>query len=200
MHRRFRFSLLLLAVAPAPALAQARRCGDATITGDRVGAVRIGMSLDSVRTRCRIIRDTTEMDEGEAGRVVYALVAEDTVRIDVMNNSVEFIRVRRNLFMTQDSIRAGMPLARFLIGRHPEILVGEGKVYLVDRTHCGISFGLSAEAYARARHLTEVSLARLPRSTVIDEILVIGISSGLPNERCTSGAIEGSGGFAAAFY
>jgi hypothetical protein len=184
MRRRLLVIRVLLAAAPCGAAAQARPCSDATITGDRVGVIRIGMSLDSVRTRCRIVRDTMEMDEGEASRAVYVLVAGDTVRIDVLNNAVEFIKIRRPRFMTQDSIRTGMPVARFLIGRRPQILVGEGKVYLVDGTHCGNSFGLSAEAYARVRHLTEASLARLPRSTVIDEIGVTGTSSRLSNGRC----------------
>ncbi len=183
MKSRFRVLLFVVAVTPCVAQAQRARCADATITGNRVGAIRIGMSLDSVGATCRIIRDTTEMDEGEAGRVVYVLVAGDTARIDVLNNSVEFISVRRPRFMTTDSIRPQMPLARYLRGRRPEILVGEGKILLVDRTHCGNSFGLSAEAYATLPRLTAASLARLPRSTMIDEIVVTG-GSRLPNGRC----------------
>ena len=38
-----------------------------------------------------------------------------------------------------------------------------------------IGFGLSAEAYARVPKLTDASLAKLPRSTIIDEILVTGV-------------------------
>ena len=49
------------------------RCSDATITDDRVGAVRVGMSVDSLRQECPIIRDTTEMAEGEPGRVIDVL-------------------------------------------------------------------------------------------------------------------------------
>jgi hypothetical protein len=68
-----------------------------------------------------------------------------------------------------------MRLARFLVGRHPSVLVGEGKVYLLDRQHCGISFGLSREANAKAARLDAAALKLLPRSTTIDEILVTGI-------------------------
>jgi hypothetical protein len=159
-------------------------CADATIGSDRVGAIHIAMPLDSVRRRCRIIRDTTEMDEGLPGQVVYVLVARDTLRLNVLNDAVTLIRVRRPGFATTDSIRVGMTVGRFLAGRHPTILIGEGKVYLVDRAHCGNSFGLSAEAYARAAQLTEESLARLPRSTAIDEIVVTGSSVELPHEHC----------------
>jgi hypothetical protein len=176
---------MLLILAARPVVAQAPLCADSIITGNRVGVIQIGMSLDSVRTRCRIVRDTIEMNEGEAGRVVYALVAGDTVRIDVLRNSVWFIKVRRPGFTTTDSIRIGTRLARFLVGRRPTIIVGEGKVYLVVRDHCGNSFGLSAEAYRRVPNLNEATLTRLPRSTVIDEILVRGNSRSLPNGRCS---------------
>jgi hypothetical protein len=97
-------------------------------------------------------------------------------RIDVLRDSVLFIKVRWPAFTTKDSIRVGMPLSRFLGGRHPAIVVGEGKVYLLDRLYCGNSFDLSAEAYERAAQFTEPTLARLPRSTVIDEIVVTGSS------------------------
>lgn len=181
--RRVLISLLLLAGAPHQARAQQPACADSRILGDRVGPIRIGMPVDSVRMRCRLVRDTSEMNEGEAGRVVYALVGGDTLRIEIERDAVWRLSVRRPGFATRDSIHVGLPLARYLVGRHPAIGVGEGKVYLFDAHHRGNSFGLSAEAYARVPHLTPAGLARLPRSTVIDEILVTGIPDRLPNER-----------------
>ena len=71
----------------------------------------------------------------------------------------------------------------FLIGRHPTIGVGEGRVYLFDPRHRGNSFGLSDEAYARVPKLTAAGLVRLPRSTTIKEILVTGDTTRLPMER-----------------
>jgi hypothetical protein len=160
------------------------RCTDAAITDDAVGVIRIGMSVDSVRAECPIARDTTEMNEGEPERAVYALVAGDTIRLRVSNDAVRVIAVRRPTFMTADSIHVGMPLSRFLVGRHPRVLVGEGKVYLRVDGHCGNSFGLSGEAYRRLPGLREATLGQLPATTVIDEILVVGTSTRLPNDRC----------------
>jgi hypothetical protein len=183
MQHCFRFLLVLVTVAPRLVAAQSSRCADSRITGDRVGVIHIGMPLDSVRERCRIVRDTAEMDEGESVRVVYALVGHDTLRMAVLRDSVWMITVRRPGFATKDSIRVGTPLSRYLVSRHPSILVGEGRVVLVDRDHCGNSFALSAEAYRRLP-LTSASLARLPRSTVIDEIIVRGTSTRPPGKRC----------------
>jgi hypothetical protein len=174
MHRRFRFLLFLLAIAPRFLAAQTPLCTSSRITGNAVGVIHIGMSLDSMRMRCPIVRDTAEMNEGDAYRVVYALVAGDTLRIEVEKNSVWRMTARRPRFSTSDSIRAGMPLSRFLTGRRRAVLVGEGKVFLTDPQHCGNSFGLSDEAFRRVPGLTERTLARLPRSTIIDAILVVG--------------------------
>jgi hypothetical protein len=184
MHLRFRFFLISVTLAPRLLAAQSSRCANSTITGDRVGMIHIGMPIDSVGERCRILRDTTEMDEGESVRIVYALVGRDTLRFAVLRDSVWMITVRRPGFTTRDSIRVGTPLSRFLrVEQHPTILVGEGKVFLLDRDHCGNSFGLSAQAYRRLPR-TVAALARLPRSTVIDEIIVRGTSTRLPNVPC----------------
>ena len=183
MQHCFRFLFVLVTVAPRFLAGQSSRCADSRITGDRVGVIRIGMPLDSVRERCRIVRDTVEMDEGEPVHIVYAFVGHDTLGIVVLRDSVSMITVRRPGFATKDSIRVGTPLSRYLVGRHPSILVGEGRVVLLDRDHCGNSFSLSAEAYRRLP-LTAASLARLPRSTVIDEIFVRGTSTKPPSARC----------------
>lgn len=182
--RRLRIALTLSALAPRLLASQASSCADPTIGSDRVGLIRIGMPLDSVRRRCRIVRDTTEMDEGESARVVYVAAAGDTLRMGVRDSAVSVIAVDRPAFSTRDSIRVGTPLARFLVGRHVTVLVGEGKVFLLSSDHCGNSFGLSAAAYAQVTHLTAATLARLPRSTVIDEILITGISTRFPYGPC----------------
>ena len=182
MTRLLLLPCLLVAV---PLLAQAPRrgCSDSMIQFDRVGIVRNGMPLDSVRTLCRVVRDTTEENEGEDQQVVYALVGGDTLRIEVDRDTVWRLSVRRPGFATRDSIHVGTPVSRFIVGRHLTIGIGEGKVYVFDARHRGNSFGLSHEAYDRVPKLTAAGLARLPRTTVIDEILVTGTSKPLPNTR-----------------
>jgi hypothetical protein len=176
MMPRFPLSLCVPVLLASAACSEAAPCAGSVISRDGVGAVRIGMPLDSLRGLCRIVRDTTEMNEGDAGHVVYALVGGDTLRVEIDEDSVWRIAVRRPGFATDDSIRVGTPLSSFLVGRHPTIGVGEGTVYVFDPRHPGNSFGLSGEAYARVPNLTPAELAGLPPSTVIDEILVTGIS------------------------
>jgi hypothetical protein len=154
----------------APAVVPA--CDSSLITSIGVGAVENGMPLAAVAARCAVLRDTTELNEGAGQRVVYALVAGDTLRLEIVRDSVWRIAVRSPTFATSDSLRVGMSLSRFLTARAPTIGIGEGKVYVFDRSHPGNSFGLSAEAFARVSGLTPARLHELPASTVIDEILV----------------------------
>ncbi len=137
MSSRLRIPLFLLAVAAGHLGAQTPHCADATITGDRVGAIHMGMPLDSVRRVCSIIRDTTEYAEGELVRVIYVLVAGDTVHLDVTGDSVDGIAVDTRTFATRDS-----------------------------------------------RTSTEADRADLPRSTVIDEILMNGSANRAGSDGC----------------
>lgn len=160
-------------------------CKDSVVRARSVGPIRLGMPIDSVKARCAIVRDTIEFNEGEPGRVLYVSVAGDTVRVELLrDSSVDRLSVRSPRFTTPDGLHAGMSLRAFLRGRDVvEVGPGEGKVYLSERHHCGISFGLSDEAYARLP-LTPAKLHRLPASTIIDLMLVHGRSAQGPDERC----------------
>lgn len=178
-------SILLAVTVSGSEVVVGPGCKDSVVRARSVGPIRIGMPIDSVKARCGILRDTIEYNEGEPGRVLYASVAGDTVRVEVLrDSSVDRLSVRSPRFTTPDGLHAGMSLRAFLRGRDVvEVGPGEGKVYLSERHHCGISFGLSDEAYARLP-LTPAKLHRLPASTIIDLILVHGISVQGPEERC----------------
>jgi hypothetical protein len=133
------------------------------------------MPVDSIRVICSIIRDTSEMAEGDRYRVVYALVANDTLKIDISRDRIRTITVERPTYVTVDSIRVGMPVSEFLKRWQPEVVVGEGKMFMLDdRNLPGLSFGLTQEAYHRAPTINKSNLSTLPRSTHIDLILVRG--------------------------
>jgi hypothetical protein len=142
--------------------------------------VRIGMALDSVRVLCPIVRDTSELNEGDAYPVAYALVAGDTLRLEIDKGAVWRISVTRPTYLTVDSIHVGTPLSSFIANHNPEVMVGEGHVVLVDKCHPGNSFGLSREAISRVPGLTAAGLATLPRSTFIEVILVVGHQGSAP--------------------
>lgn len=130
-----------VAERPAPA---ARTCGveSARLAGDRAGALRLGMPADSVKGLCVVVRDTTEMPEGQETRVIVVSAGGDTLRASIEDGRIYSIVVESPRFRIADSLHVGMPLRR-LIGI-PKITGGRGEyglyVWSDEPATCGVSF------------------------------------------------------------
>ena len=131
-------------VAASPAPAPTRTCGveQGQLRGDRVGALRLGMSPDSVKRLCTVVRDTTEMPEGQATRVLVVAAAGDTLRATLEDGKVYSVVVESPRFRIADSLHAGMPLSRVL--GLPKLSGGRGEyglyVWSDAPETCGVSF------------------------------------------------------------
>lgn len=165
--------------APPPATpgdpaGSAGSCGAPMIDGDGLGAIRIGMDADSVKARCSIARDTVERrTEGQDERILVAAIGGDTASVEIDSGRVWRIDIRTPVLRTADSLGVGTPLSRLLaLKGGVQGLAGEGHMFLIAQSHCGLSFELSAPAapgdWQRAR------LRTLPPSTTVTRVLVIG--------------------------
>jgi hypothetical protein len=148
-----------------------------TITGEGIGLVRIGLPKDSLAAVARVVRDTIETDiEGNPQEVASVVIEGDTVRVEVSEGRVWRIRVAAPGLATADGVRVGAPVARLVTSGAVSGAAGEGKVYLLDPSRCGLSFGLSREAPLARAPLDSAALLRLPPSTHVDQILAVGCS------------------------
>jgi hypothetical protein len=139
------------------------------LTGDGIGALRVGTPVDDVARRCRVVRDTTVAGaEGHAEREILVGLGRDTVRAVVTDGRVWRLHVRSPAFRTADSVGVGTQ-ASTLRGAGARVLTGEGSVYVTLPSHCGLSFRLEGVAPGRVR-----SPAQIPESTRIGEVLAIG--------------------------
>ena len=131
-------------VASAPRADTRLPCGLDTpvLTGDRAGALRLGMSAAAAKRACPIVRDTMEDAEGEKVRRLIFAAAGDTLRAMVVDDTVQNILVEGARFMTTDSVRVGMPLARLLGYAGVTGAYGEGDFYVMSDASpvCGLSF------------------------------------------------------------
>ncbi|HUQ99895.1 MAG TPA: hypothetical protein VM166_10600, partial [Gemmatimonadaceae bacterium] len=85
------------------------------------------------------------------------------------------IRVTSPRFRSRDSLAVGTPLARLLALEDPRGLTGEGRLVLLSPDHCGLSFGLSQSfSGAPPQQIRRADFARLPRTTTVKDILIIG--------------------------
>ena len=155
---------------------QTSSCGPEVITDEGIGQLRIGTTVESVRQKCNVVRDTTVMDvEGMPARRLSVALSRDTVEAEIVGGRVWRIAVRSPRLRTADSLGVGTTLARLLQLGNPRGMTGEGKFFLASPDHCGMSFRLAnAGPGARRGDLDSAGLARLPRSSAVSEVLVFG--------------------------
>jgi hypothetical protein len=159
----------------APTSATGSTCGvdeRTTLTGDGIGNLRVGAGVEDVARACRILRDTTGLGtEGQQERTILVDLGRDSVSAVVSADRVWRVHVRGPAFRTSDSLGIGTPVGAFRL-RGPQILMGEGNVFLRLPIHCGLSFRLRDVAPGQAS-----SLEQLPDSAVVDEVLAIGCAA-----------------------
>ncbi len=175
------FGLLLVACARPAQQAGISDCSGTEarqIAGEGTKYIRIGMNADSISRRCHVLSDTTELDdEAQPLRVVRVLVGDrDTIGVDVVKNSVWRISVDRRGPATSDSLGVGTSLQRLLTLGGLSGREGEGRLYLESSRRCGLSFRLNyVPGTVEHKDLwTEADISRLPGSSTVDEVLIIG--------------------------
>ena len=151
-------------------------CGEEVVRDEGLGRLRIGASVDSVATNCRLLRDMMLTEsEGMPSRKLVVLFSRDTVEAEIVNNRIWRVSVASPLYRTVDSLGVGTPLSRLLQLKNPRGMIGEGKVFVASPEHCGMSFRLAnAGPGAQRGDLDRAGLARLPKSTVVSQILIFG--------------------------
>lgn len=146
------------------------------LTGDRLGDIVIGRSLDEVARTCPVLRDTTELrSEGQMERVVTFAVAGEQVEAEIVDGNLWRLTIDEPAFRTSDLLSVGTSVARLLRYDGVRPLIGEGRLYVQVSEHCGLSFRLSKPASAVGSGEPDAaSLRTLPAETHVAEILVVG--------------------------
>ena len=146
------------AAAPASFDSASRRrasCAPAALDGRGIGALRIGLPMDSLRTLCRVVRDTTELrDEGMSAHVLDVAIGVDTVEAEIESDRVWRIAIRSAGLRTADALGVGTSRAKLLALPGAHEISGEGRTYVVSPARCGLSFRVTA--------------------SVVSEVLIIG--------------------------
>jgi hypothetical protein len=162
--------------APGTSAPRPSACGSEVITDEGIGQLRIGATVESVRQKCNVVRDTTAPGaEGMPARKLRVALSRDTVEAEIVDGRVWRIAVHSPRLRTADSLGVGTTLARLLQLRNPRGMTGEGKFFVASPEHCGMSFRLAnAGPGARRGDLDSAGLERLPKSAVVSEVLIFG--------------------------
>ena len=151
-------------------------CGKEVITDEGIGELRIGTTVDSVRQKCSVVRDTTVMGiEGMPARKISVAFSRDTVEAEIVDGRVWRIAVRSPRLRTPEALGVGTLIGRLRQLKNPRGMMGEGALFVASAQHCGISFRLSnAGPRGNQGDLDLAGLFRLPESTLVSEVLIFG--------------------------
>jgi hypothetical protein len=151
-------------------------CGNELMSGRGIGELVVGRNVDSIKRVCHVISDSTELGaEGMPTRILRVAFSRDTVEAEIDSSRVWRIEVASRNFKTSDSIGVGTSIERLLRLKEPKGLGAEGAVFLVSPEHCGLSFQLSESGSdVPPENWDRAALAGLPKSTVVDRVLIVG--------------------------
>ena len=154
----------------------ATRCDAKTISADGVGPIRIGADVDSVKSFCDVVRDTTQRGgEGMMERRITISIPPGKLDAEIVDGRVWRLDIRSPSFRTADSLGVGSTLSELLRHQDPKPAAGEGIVVVMLRDHCGMSFVLAGGFRSGVfRKWIAAELAKLPSSTKVERVFVVG--------------------------
>jgi hypothetical protein len=174
--------LILIANKPTALQREMRRCsGKLTVTGDGVGALRVGASVAAVRKVCRIPR--VKLKRGEApppANLLEFKIGSTPVMAEIQDGRVWRIVIDGPQLKTADKLGVSSPLTALLAAGPAQASQGEGVIYATTAHHCGLSFQIGY----RPRHgedrdaWTADALAALPKDVRINRVLISGCHAG----------------------
>ncbi len=162
--------------APGTSGPRPSTCGEEIITDEGIGQLRIGTTVESLRQKCKVVRDTTAPGaEGMPARKLAVALSRDTVEAEIVAGRVWRIAVHSPRLRTADSLGVGTPIERLRRLTNPRLMTGEGVLFIASTEHCGMSFRLSNTGPDALRgNLDRAGLSRLPESAAVSEVLVFG--------------------------
>jgi hypothetical protein len=151
-------------------------CGNELLTDEGIGELRVGTTVESVKQKCNVLRDTTALGaEGMPARKLTVALSRDTVEAEIVNGRVWRIAVDSPRLRTADGLGVGTSIGRLRQLKNARLMTGEGQLFVGSAEHCGMSFKLANVGPDALRGNTgRAGLARLPDTAVVSEVLIFG--------------------------
>jgi hypothetical protein len=147
------------------------------ISGNGIGAFKIGRSVDSLRNDCLVVQDTTILgEEALPEHVIAVAIGSDIIAATVDSGHVWRITIEAPNLRTADSLGVGSRLSDLLRDTDAVGAEGEGVLYVQLPSHCGLSFRLAYDVPDREHreNWSRRDLRRLPSTSKVQEVLITG--------------------------
>jgi hypothetical protein len=164
------------ASAPSSIKFPTSSCGEEVITDEGIGELRIGATVESIKQKCKVVRDTTVTGaEGMPARKLAVAFTKDTVEAEIVDDRVWRIAVHSPGIRTASLIGVGTLNQRLQTLKDPRGAMGEGGLFVLTPQYCGMSFRLvNAGPRGMRGDLDKAGLRGLPIETTVSEVLVFG--------------------------
>ena len=150
-----------------------------TISGNEVGSVRMGSTVQAVRAACKVLRDSVDYNaEAIPERAIAVVVGADTILAAIDSTGrVARIEVTGTVFQTRDSLGVGTSFTRLAQIAEATASELDGRLYVTAPSQCGITFGMRYEGPERLiAHMKASALLGSVRPMRVDEVIVTGCS------------------------
>ena len=150
--------------------------GDVQIAGG-IGVLRPGTRVSELRERCDVVRDTTVRGvEGMPARMIVVALGADSAVAEIQDDSVWRVRLTSRRYRSENGIGIGTPARRLAELSGAGAYAGEGEVYVLIPSECGISYRISGAELGRVASASsaEEALRSMPPSAEVDLILIWG--------------------------
>ncbi len=112
-------------------------CGEEVVTDEGIGLLRIGATVESIKQKCKVVRDTTVIaGEGMPARKLAVAFSRDTVEAEIVNDRVWRIAVLSPRLRTAESLGVGTLNVRLIEQlKKPRGMMGEGALFVASPEH-----------------------------------------------------------------
>lgn len=146
------------------------------LTGTGIGDLKIGAPAEDIARQCHVLSDTVVVGaEGMPARELRVDLIRDTVVAEIVNDSVWRISVTGDRLRTSDGYGAGSTLEQLMHITDLTSTTGEGSLFALSPSHCGLSFRLAGPAPSPPSPQSGVkALKHTPGEVRVSQVLVVG--------------------------
>jgi hypothetical protein len=148
--------------------------GDVQID-EGIGVLRPGVSVDDIRERCTVVRDTVVPGpEGIPTRLLVVKLGADSAVGEVVDDALWRVRLSSERFRSAQGFGVGTRAREIAAAPGAGVHVGEGEVYMLLEGICGVSYRLAGVDFGRvaSAQSAESALEELPDSARVDRVLL----------------------------
>ena len=158
---------------PGPGLLSCGISPESRISEDGIGVLRIGASLDAIRTSCTVISERAGANDAPV--LANIDLGKDTARLEFVSGVLRRITLHHQAYRTADSLGVGTHVGKLLDMRNSTGLTDRGKLYAVAPAYCGLRFMLVNPAPAAPSVQSgRAALRRLAGETRTRELEIVG--------------------------